>query len=211
MISGQISLQCRPTYEKLVQMKYLEMVIKETLRLYPIGNRIERVAKSNVEVSGVIIPKGMVVATPIHTLQRDPDVWPDPDSFKPERYTKLTQRLLPHFVRCLNYGSFLIGLIMTALILMASWPSERDPGPALACDWAYWLWNWPWWRSFSISALLPARRQTWGRYSFPLPTVKTDCVWCVTAWSGCQMAFCYDTVLFLLDSAGVGKKWICFT
>uniref|UniRef100_H3CEE5 unspecific monooxygenase n=1 Tax=Tetraodon nigroviridis TaxID=99883 RepID=H3CEE5_TETNG len=85
-IDRTFSGKCRPTYEKLVQMKYLEMVIKETLRLYPIGNRIERVAKSNVEVSGVIIPKGMVVATPIHTLQRDPDVWPDPDSFKPERF-----------------------------------------------------------------------------------------------------------------------------
>lgn len=84
-LNGQISLQCRPTYEKLVQMKYLDNVIKESLRLYPISNRIERVAKSTVEVNGVIIPKGVIVAVPIHTLHRDPDVWPDPDSFKPER------------------------------------------------------------------------------------------------------------------------------
>lgn len=67
-------------------MKYLDMVVRETSRLYPLGNRIERVTKSTVEVSGVIIPKGVVVAVPIYTLHRDPTVWPDPDSFKPERY-----------------------------------------------------------------------------------------------------------------------------
>lgn len=106
MISVQISLQCQPTYEGLVQMKYLDTVIMETWRLYPIGNRIDRVAKSNVEVSGVIIPKGMIVAVPIYTLHRDPEVWPDPDSFKPERSTALQDRLCPHFVSSLNYGVF---------------------------------------------------------------------------------------------------------
>lgn len=79
-------------------MKYLDMVLMETWRLYPIGNQIHRVAKTNVEVSGVTIPKGMIVAVPIHTLQRDPEVWPDPDAFKPKRYTALHDRLHPHFI-----------------------------------------------------------------------------------------------------------------
>ncbi|XP_056896985.1 cytochrome P450 3A27-like [Takifugu flavidus] len=80
--------KCPITYEELLQMKYLDMVVTETSRLYPLGNRIERVAKSTVEVSGVIIPEGVVVAVPIYTLHRDPTVWPDPDSFKPERFSK---------------------------------------------------------------------------------------------------------------------------
>lgn len=106
MISFQISLQCRPTYEELVQMKYLDMVMMETWRMYPLGNRIERVAKSKVEVNGVIIPKGMIVAVPIYSLHRDPDLWPDPDSFKPERYTALHDILHLHFVSSLNYGLY---------------------------------------------------------------------------------------------------------
>uniref|UniRef100_A0A674MKG9 unspecific monooxygenase n=1 Tax=Takifugu rubripes TaxID=31033 RepID=A0A674MKG9_TAKRU len=80
--------KCLITYEELLQLKYLDMVVTETSRLYPLGNRIERVAKSTVEVSGVIIPEGVAVAVPIYTLHRDPTVWPDPDSFKPERFSK---------------------------------------------------------------------------------------------------------------------------
>lgn len=101
-------LQCRPTYEKLGQTKYLDTVIMETWRLYPIANRIERVANSNVEINGVLIPKGMIVAEPIHTLQRDPEVWPDPDSFKPERYTASHDRRLPDFVSAVNDGVFFL-------------------------------------------------------------------------------------------------------
>lgn len=78
--SVHFALQCPITYEELLPMKDLDMVVTETSRLYPL------VAKSTVEVSGVIIPEGVVVAVPIHTLHRDPTVWPDPDSFKPERY-----------------------------------------------------------------------------------------------------------------------------
>lgn len=106
MKSVQISLQCRPTYEELWQMKYLDMVIMETWRMFPIGNRIERVSKSNVEINGVMIPEGMIVAVPIYTLQRDPDVWPDPDSFKPERYTARHDRLHPHLVSAVNEEVF---------------------------------------------------------------------------------------------------------
>ncbi len=38
------------TYDALVQMEYLDMVINENLRLYPITGRIERIAKKPVEL-----------------------------------------------------------------------------------------------------------------------------------------------------------------
>lgn len=69
-----------------MQMEYLDMVINESMRLYPIGNRLERVAKTSVEIGGVTIPKGTVIAIPVFALQRDPDLWPNPEEFKPERY-----------------------------------------------------------------------------------------------------------------------------
>lgn len=80
------SCQARPTYEALVQMEYLDMVINESMRLYPIGNRLERVSKTSVEIEGVTIPKGTVIVIPVFALQRDPDLWPNPEEFKPERY-----------------------------------------------------------------------------------------------------------------------------
>lgn len=67
-------------------MEYLDMVVNESSRLYPIANRLERVAKTSVEVCGVTIPKGTVVMVPLYALHHDPSLWPEPDAFKPERY-----------------------------------------------------------------------------------------------------------------------------
>ena len=62
------------------------MVVNESMRLYPIANRLERMAKASVEVNGVTIPKGTTIMVPVYTLHRDPALWPEPDAFKPERY-----------------------------------------------------------------------------------------------------------------------------
>ncbi|XP_074500310.1 cytochrome P450 3A27-like isoform X2 [Sebastes fasciatus] len=78
----------RPTYEALMQMEYLDMVLNESMRLYPIANRLERISKSSVDINGVTIPKGTVVMVPVYTLHRAPALWPEPEAFKPERFSK---------------------------------------------------------------------------------------------------------------------------
>ncbi|KAG7273132.1 hypothetical protein CRUP_005460 [Coryphaenoides rupestris] len=78
----------RPTYEALMQMEYLDMVLNESQRLYPVGNRLERVAKATVEINGIKIPKGTAVMVPLFTLHRDPSLWSEPEAFRPERFTK---------------------------------------------------------------------------------------------------------------------------
>uniref|UniRef100_A0A8K9XLI4 unspecific monooxygenase n=1 Tax=Oncorhynchus mykiss TaxID=8022 RepID=A0A8K9XLI4_ONCMY len=75
-------------YEALMQMDYLDCVLNESLRLYPISPRLERVAKKTVEINGIIIPKDCVVLVPTWTLHRDPEIWSDPEEFKPERFSK---------------------------------------------------------------------------------------------------------------------------
>ncbi|XP_034087300.1 cytochrome P450 3A40-like isoform X2 [Gymnodraco acuticeps] len=75
-------------YQALMEMEYLDGVINESLRLYPIAPRLERVAKATVEINGLVIPKDMVVIVPTWTLHRDPDLWPEPEEFKPERFSK---------------------------------------------------------------------------------------------------------------------------
>ncbi|XP_040891278.1 cytochrome P450 3A30-like [Toxotes jaculatrix] len=76
------------TYQELMQMEYLDSVINESLRLFPIAPRLERVAKATVEINGLVIPKDMVVMVPTWPLHRDPDLWPEPEAFKPERFSK---------------------------------------------------------------------------------------------------------------------------
>ncbi|XP_037621147.1 cytochrome P450 3A40-like [Sebastes umbrosus] len=75
-------------YQALMQMEYLDSVINESLRLYPIAPRLERVAKATVEINGLVIPKDMIILVPTWPIHRDPEVWPEPEVFKPERFSK---------------------------------------------------------------------------------------------------------------------------
>ncbi|XP_057603482.1 cytochrome P450 3A29 [Hippopotamus amphibius kiboko] len=77
-----------PTYDALVQMEYLDMVLNETLRIYPVVGRLERVCKKDVDVNGVFIPKGTTVIVPVFVLHNDPELWPKPEEFRPERFSK---------------------------------------------------------------------------------------------------------------------------
>ncbi|KAL6083086.1 hypothetical protein STEG23_032662, partial [Scotinomys teguina] len=77
-----------PTYDKVMEMEYLDMVLSESLRLYSISGRIERVCKQDVEIGGVFIPKGTTVVIPTYALQHDPQYWPEPEEFHPERFSK---------------------------------------------------------------------------------------------------------------------------
>ncbi|NXX79942.1 CP3A9 protein, partial [Urocolius indicus] len=76
------------TYEAIMQLEYLDMALNETLRLFPLGGRLERTCKKDVEINGVTIPKGAVVIIPPYTLHRDPEYWPNPEEFRPERFSK---------------------------------------------------------------------------------------------------------------------------
>ncbi|XP_058498464.1 cytochrome P450 3A40-like [Solea solea] len=80
--------KAQPTYESLMQMEYLDMAVNESMRLYPIAGRLERMTKTSVEVNGVTIPKGTIIMVPIYVLHRDPALWPEPEVFKPERFSK---------------------------------------------------------------------------------------------------------------------------
>ncbi|KAK1885801.1 Cytochrome P450 3A27 [Dissostichus eleginoides] len=75
-------------YEELMQMEYLDSVVNECLRLYPPAGRLERIAKETVKISGITIPKDMLVMVPVYALHRDPELWPEPEEFRPDRFSK---------------------------------------------------------------------------------------------------------------------------
>ncbi|XP_056897785.1 cytochrome P450 3A40-like isoform X4 [Takifugu flavidus] len=78
----------RPNYDDLMQLEYLDMVVNESMRVFPILSRLERMTKTSVEINGFTIPKGTVVAIPVYVLQHDKAYWPEPEAFKPERFSK---------------------------------------------------------------------------------------------------------------------------
>lgn len=74
-------------YTSASELTYLEMCINEALRLFPPGFIVNRDANEDVEIRGIHIPKGMTVNIPVYVIHRDPDIWPDPLNFDPERHS----------------------------------------------------------------------------------------------------------------------------
>jgi cytochrome P450 len=71
---------------KLSQMPYTQAVFNETLRLYPPAWLITRKALGSDLIDGHDIPAGALIITSPALLHRHPDIWIDPDSFRPERF-----------------------------------------------------------------------------------------------------------------------------
>lgn len=75
-----------PTLADLPHLPYTEMVMKETLRLYPAAYNFGRVSIQDVIIDGFALPaKRMVMLSP-YILQRNPALFIDPDTFRPERF-----------------------------------------------------------------------------------------------------------------------------
>ena len=65
---------------------YVDAVVKETLRLRPVLPIVVRKLTRPASVGGRDLPAGVTVAPCIYLLHRRPDVYPDPYSFRPERF-----------------------------------------------------------------------------------------------------------------------------
>ncbi|KAH8260885.1 hypothetical protein KR044_000016 [Drosophila immigrans] len=76
------------TLEQLRQLDYLEMCIKESMRLYPSGPFTTRRATANCKINDFFIPKGAdVIISPFY-MGRCAEFFPDPLVYKPQRWAE---------------------------------------------------------------------------------------------------------------------------
>nr|UYG55596.1 cytochrome P450 6J1 [Arma chinensis] len=90
------------SYYLIESMEYLDMVVCETLRLHPPMPTLTRICTCTTELSlgehTYKIEKGIPVTIPIYAIHTDPEYFPDPMKFDPERFDKKNRSLRHQYV-----------------------------------------------------------------------------------------------------------------
>lgn len=87
------------TYDGIMEMHYLDMVISETLRKYPPAGNLSRscTVPYTIPETNVKIEHGTRVLIPIYGVHHDAKYYPDPEEFDPERFSEEAKAARPHF------------------------------------------------------------------------------------------------------------------
>ncbi|KAL1567914.1 cytochrome P450 71AU50-like [Salvia divinorum] len=109
----------------LDQLEYLDMVVKESLRLHPVAPLlIPHYSREDIKVNGYDIPKESRILVNNYAIGRDPNVWTDPETFIPERFTGSNIDVRGQHFQLLPFGSgrrgcpgIQLGLIQVRLIV----------------------------------------------------------------------------------------------
>lgn len=74
------------TFDHLAAMEYVGWTVNEILRLYTPGVLTGRKAIEDVEFAGHVIPEGSLALYCQYVTHRLPELWPQPEVFRPERW-----------------------------------------------------------------------------------------------------------------------------
>lgn len=111
--------------DEIIRMPYLTAVCQETLRIYPIAMiTIPRIVKSPIEIMGHQFEPGTLLVGCIYLTHRRPDLYPEPQQFKPERFLERQYSLYEYLPfggsnrRCLGmaFALFEMKLVLATLL-----------------------------------------------------------------------------------------------
>ncbi|KAJ8769295.1 hypothetical protein K2173_002499 [Erythroxylum novogranatense] len=118
------------------KLPYLHNVIEETLRLRPPTPIVDpHMASEDCTVGGYTVPRGTVLLASVWALHRDPTLWDDPETFKPERFDSIGEEINRIFIPfgigrrscpAINLSYRILGLSVAALVQCFDW--KKVPG-----------------------------------------------------------------------------------
>lgn len=94
------------THADTAHMPYTEMVLKETMRLFPPVPFMSRLITSDIRLTKCTLPQGTIAIIPVYRLQRSAIVWGhDHDQFVPERFSpERSHEFDPFFFMPFSHG-----------------------------------------------------------------------------------------------------------
>ena len=129
-----------PTVEDLPNLRFTEMVLAESMRLFPPAWALGREALEDHQFGDVHIPKGSIILCSQWVMHRDPRFYSDPERFDPERWLPEAKSARPKFSyfpfgagprQCIGESfAWMEGVLVLAAIAQR-WKLRLDPGFAL--------------------------------------------------------------------------------
>ncbi|MFD9736726.1 cytochrome P450 [Umezawaea sp. NPDC059074] len=125
-----------PEFADLGKLVYLNQVVDEVLRMYPVWFLMRR-AIAPVDLGGVPLPEGAEVIFSPHALHHDPTSFPDPDRFDPDRWSSDRASTIPQgaFIPfgagargCVGNVFARAEIVITAATVAAKWRLVPVPG-----------------------------------------------------------------------------------
>jgi cytochrome P450 len=126
-----------PTLEDIPQLRYTEMVLAESMRLYPPAWAMGRQATCDVEIGPYKLPAGTYIFFSQYIIQRNADFFPDPLKFDPERFTLEHKAGRPRFAyfpfgggnrQCIGESFAWMEAILSLVTLAQKWRLKLVPG-----------------------------------------------------------------------------------
>lgn len=96
-VDGVLSDRAAPDYADLKTLTQLDMALKEAMRLYPPGPYGAREATEDVVLGEYTVPAGTTIFYPFWAVHMNPEYWPDPQVYDPERFTPEASAGRPRF------------------------------------------------------------------------------------------------------------------
>jgi cytochrome P450 len=86
-----------PGYGDLIKLQYTEMVLAESMRLYPPAWAVGRMVRRDTRIYNYAIPRDAICLMSPYVMHRNPRYYPDPDKFDPERFSPASRQDRPKF------------------------------------------------------------------------------------------------------------------
>ena len=126
-----------PTLADLPRLGYVEQVVTESMRLYPPAWLIGRRAIDEYPIDGYVAPPRAIVVLSPYLLHRDARFFPEPERFRPDRWTPEFKASLPPFAyfpfgggarRCIGESFAWMELVLVVSTIAQRWSLALVPG-----------------------------------------------------------------------------------